>query len=107
MANDQESRPGETVRETIVRSIRESEAAMAKSAPPSVNLQALADKAVLGLCETLALLFGLPFGEDLYNDKSVTGWHLSYLAIGLLFAVAERVNDFGTPGVISLVSKRV
>ena len=88
VANDQESRPGETVRETIVRSIRESEAAMAKSAPPSVNLQALADKAVLGLCETLALLFGLPFGEDLYNDKSVTGWHLSYLAIGLLFAVA-------------------
>ncbi len=79
---------GETVRETIVRSIRESEAAMAKGVPPSINVQALADKAVLGLCEMLALLFGLPFGEDLYNEKSITWLHLFYLAIGLLFAVS-------------------
>ena len=54
---------------------------------PTPNFLTFADKAMLGLCETLALLFGLPFGEDLYNDKPVTGWHLFYLAIGLVFAV--------------------
>jgi hypothetical protein len=58
---------------------------MDKSTP---DFWTAADKAMLGLCETLALLFGLPFGEDLYNDKPVTGLHGFYLAIGLLFAVA-------------------
>jgi hypothetical protein len=57
----------ESVRETIVRSFREVEATMAKPTPPSVN--AFADNAVLGICEMLGLLFGLPFGEDLYHDK--------------------------------------
>jgi hypothetical protein len=47
-----------------------------------------ADKAILGLCETLALLFGLPFGEDLYNDRPIAWWHIFYLAVGLMFAIA-------------------
>jgi hypothetical protein len=78
---------GETVRETIIRSIREVETAMAKPAPPSIDVQALADKAVLALCELLALLFGLPFGEALYNDKPFTAWHTFYLGVAILFAV--------------------
>lgn len=45
------------------------------------------DKAVLGLFELLALLFGLPFGDDLYHDKPVIGLHLAYLCIGVLFAI--------------------
>jgi hypothetical protein len=79
---------GESVRETIVRSIRENEAAMAHPARPSANVQALADKAVLGMCELLGLLFALPFGEDLYHGSSISGWHWFYLSIGLLFAGA-------------------
>jgi hypothetical protein len=51
----------------------------------------MADKAVLGLCELLALLFGLPFGEDLYNEKPVTWPHGLYLAIGLIFAVVGPI----------------
>jgi len=69
--------------------MRESEAAMAKDDPPSVDVQALADKAVLGICEMLGLLFGLPFGEDLYHDKSfieISAWHWFYLVIGIFFA---------------------
>jgi hypothetical protein len=59
---------------------------MAKPPAPSIDVQALADKAVLGVCEVLALLFVLPFGEDLYNDKQITALHLFYSVIGLVFA---------------------
>jgi hypothetical protein len=45
--------------------------AMGKEAP---DPKAFADRAVLGLCDFLALLFGLPFGEALYNDRPITGW---------------------------------
>jgi hypothetical protein len=78
----------ETVRETIIRTIRESEETMAKPPPPSTSFWTFADKAIAGLCETLALLFGLPFGDDLYHSSPVTWLHLFYLAIGLIFAVS-------------------
>jgi hypothetical protein len=45
-----------------------------------------ADKAVVAICELLGLLFGLPFGDDLYHNEPVTGWHIFYLAVGLVFA---------------------
>lgn len=44
------------------------------------------DHAVLGLFELLGLLFGLPFGDDLYHDKPVNNLHWVYLIIGCLFA---------------------
>jgi hypothetical protein len=47
----------------------------------------LFDKAVFGLCELLALLFGLPFGEDLYNDRPIAAWHYFYLAVAVLLAI--------------------
>jgi hypothetical protein len=57
--------------------------------PSSLNFQAAADKAVLGICELLGLLFGLPFGEDLYRDRpfgEIPLSHWLYLAIGIFFA---------------------
>ena len=57
--------------------------------PSSLNFQAAADKAVLGICELLGLLFGLPFGEDLYRDRpfgEIPIWHWLYLAIAIFFA---------------------
>jgi hypothetical protein len=51
------------------------------------NFLGAADKAMVGLCEFLALLFGLPFGEDLHNNKPVTPWNYFYLAIAIIFAV--------------------
>jgi class 3 adenylate cyclase len=45
------------------------------------------DNAVLGLCEVLALVFALPFGEDLYKGTPVAAWHYVYLAIGLVFGL--------------------
>jgi hypothetical protein len=49
------------------------------------------DHAVLGLFELLGLLFGLPFGDDLYNDKPVSNLHLVYLVIGCLFAAGGPI----------------
>jgi len=57
---------------------------------PKSDFWSHADKAAFGLCELLALLFGLPFGDDLYHDKPLTsigGWHWVYLVIAILFAV--------------------
>jgi hypothetical protein len=60
---------------------------------PSIGIKSLrqrlwhyADHAVLGLFELLGLLFGLPFGDDLYQDKPVSNLHWVYLVIGCLFA---------------------
>jgi hypothetical protein len=46
-----------------------------------------ADRAVFSLCELLFLVFGLPFGEALYNDRTITVWNYFYLVIAILFAV--------------------
>jgi hypothetical protein len=57
---------------------------------PKSDFWTHADKAVFGLCELLALLFGLPFGDDLYHDKplsSIGGWHWFYLGIAVMFAL--------------------
>ena len=53
---------------------------------PAQGFLAYMDRGVFGLCELFGLLFGLPFGDDLYHDKPVTGWHYFYLLIGILFA---------------------
>jgi hypothetical protein len=54
--------------------------------PPKPDFWTSADKGMFGLCELLALLFGLPFGEDLYHGNPITGWHWFYLVIAILFA---------------------
>jgi hypothetical protein len=53
------------------------------------------DRGVFGLCELLGLLFGLPFGDDLYHDKPVTNLHLVYLGIGSLFALGGPMFPLG------------
>lgn len=54
----------------------------------------MVDKAIISLCEVLALLFGLPFGEDLYRGTRITYQHLFYLAIGLIFAVGGPMTVY-------------
>jgi hypothetical protein len=54
---------------------------------PERNFWNYIDKAVLSLFELLALMFGLPFGDDLFHDKPVTNLHIVYLGIGALFAI--------------------
>jgi hypothetical protein len=44
------------------------------------------DRAVLGLCDVLGLMFALPFGEDLYHDSPIPVAHVIYLLVGLMFA---------------------
>jgi hypothetical protein len=44
------------------------------------------DKAVLGFCELLALVFGLPPGDDLYHGTPLNWRSLTFLAIGGAFA---------------------
>jgi hypothetical protein len=104
-----------TLRQDIASAIDQSERSAEKPTVPNglppPNFWTFADKAMLGLCELLALLFGLPFGEDLYNDKPVTRWHLFYLAIGVLFAVAGpmwpwiRTRTWLPAGAIASLSK--
>jgi hypothetical protein len=74
-----------SVRQTIKRIFQE---AAATNQPPLLppEVQAAADKAVLGICELLGLLFGLPFGEDLYKGEPISSLHIVYLIVGILFA---------------------
>jgi hypothetical protein len=64
----------------------------------STRKETPADKAVFSLCELLALLFGLPFGEDLYNDRPIPFWHYFYLVIAILFAVGGPMWPFKNVG---------
>jgi hypothetical protein len=57
------------------------------SPKPERKFWSYIDKAVLSLFELLALMFGLPFGDDLFHEKPVTNLHLVYLSIGALFAI--------------------
>jgi hypothetical protein len=52
----------------------------------SAGGSAPSNKAVLGLCDLLGLVFALPFGEDLYHDTPITGAHIGYLVVGLMLA---------------------
>jgi hypothetical protein len=72
---------------------------------------AMADKAVFSVCELLALLFGLPFGDHLYHSQPITGWHYIYLGIAVLFAVGGpmwpwiRTRAWVSPRVSASVSR--
>lgn len=66
-------------------------AAPALPAPPSRVNESI-DKAIIAVCELLGLLFGLPFGEDLYRNGEITLRYLLYLAIGILFAAGGPVT---------------
>jgi hypothetical protein len=47
------------------------------------------DRAVLGVCELLGLVFALPFGDDLFRGTPITAVppaHYAYLGIGVLWA---------------------
>jgi len=60
----------------------------------SEGLLAAFDKSVLTLFEVVALLFALPFGEDLYHSTPATEEHWHYLYVGLGFAVAGPLVSY-------------
>ncbi|HLH88103.1 MAG TPA: hypothetical protein VKX28_06570 [Xanthobacteraceae bacterium] len=86
------------LRRDIANAAKESSAVGGKATPqetvstgadskPKQDFWTHADKSMVALCELLALLFGLPFGDDLYHGTPITGWHWFYLAVAVLFAV--------------------
>ncbi len=80
----------QAITEAVEKNERSSEKAAAPEKSPKSDFLTYADKAMFGLCELLALLFGLPFGDDLYHDKPIANigaWHWFYLGIAALFAV--------------------
>ena len=98
----------------VEQSERSSEKATMPEKPAKPDFWTLADKAMLGLCELLALLFGLPFGDDLYHDKPIASigvWHWFYLGIAALFAVTGpmwpwlRTRTWLPAGVTASLSK--
>jgi hypothetical protein len=46
------------------------------------------DKAVFGLCELLALVFALPFGDALYHGTPISGSQIAFLVLGGAWAAA-------------------
>lgn len=50
-----------------------------KKPPGDLENYPYGDRVVFGICELLALLFGLPFGEDLYRNAPITRQHYFYL----------------------------
>jgi hypothetical protein len=81
----------EDIRQDIANAVEQSERSSVSKGSSKTDFWTHADKAMFGLCEMLALLFGLPFGDDLYHDKpiaSVSGWHWFYLLIAMLLAIA-------------------
>jgi hypothetical protein len=57
----------------------------------SPDIQAASDHAILAVSEVLALLFALPFGDDLYHDRPMNWLHTLYLAVGILFAIGGPI----------------
>ncbi len=111
----------ETVRETIERSIGEVRAKEADAATTGKSSTATAtevaatgysgiDGAVLAVSELLFLLFGLPFGDDLYHDKPIPPLHWIYLAIAVTCAIAGPMwptisNRWTSPTISALIAR--
>jgi hypothetical protein len=53
---------------------------------PSINDHAVNDHAVLGLCEILALMFGLPPGEALFRGEPLSLRLVGFIVAGAVFA---------------------
>jgi len=61
------------------------------------------DRAVAAQCDLLALVFGLPFGDDLYHDISIPGRHIAFLFLGLMIAAFGHM----WPRIKGAVPKRI
>jgi hypothetical protein len=67
------------------------------------------DGAVLAVSELLFLLFGLPFGDDLYHDRPIPALHWFYLAIAVTCAIGGPMwptmrNRWASPRVAASVA---
>jgi hypothetical protein len=67
------------------------------------------DGAVLAVSELLFLLFGLPFGDAIYNDKPITLRHWLFLSIAILCAIGGPMwptirNRYASPHIAASVA---
>jgi hypothetical protein len=116
-----EEKPSQTPREAIRRASRISaERDSVRDNPPlpanseRENKAAGAahsgiDGAVLAVSELLFLLFGLPFGDDLYHDRPITLLHWSYLALAVICAIGGPMwptirNRWASPAVSASIA---
>ena len=117
----EEEKPSQTPREAIRRASRISAArdSVRDNPPPPPNPEreisaagaahSGIDGAVLAVSELLFLLFGLPFGDDLYHDKPITLLHWSYLAVAVICAIGGPMwptirNRWASPAVSASVA---
>jgi hypothetical protein len=87
-----------------LREHREAEGVPIHDVAQSSDIQAAANHAVLLVSEVLALLFALPFGDALFHDRPISGWHIFYLALGLMFAIGGPMWPAIRPRIPAVIS---
>jgi hypothetical protein len=112
---EEERQDQEDRRQKIANAIDQNEGSAEKPASdptsPSANTaHSGIDGAVLALSELLFLLFGLPFGEDLYNDRPIPPIHWFYLGVAIFCAIGGPMwptirKRWATPNIAASIAR--